>query len=42
MPEGAALTPGMRVVCRDAEWLVTKVDFSDHVHQHFAVWSMGI
>ena len=24
-----ALTPGMRVLCRDAEWLVTRVDPSD-------------
>jgi hypothetical protein len=31
----------MRVLCRDAEWLVTKVDFSDHAHNHHAVYCVG-
>ena len=41
MSIGVALTPGMRVLCRDAEWLVTKVDFSDHAHKHHAVYCVG-
>ena len=36
-----ALTPGMRVLCRDAEWLVTKIEFSDHAHRHHAVHCLG-
>jgi integrase len=27
----------MRVLCRDAEWLVTKVEFSNYAHTHHAV-----
>jgi superfamily II DNA or RNA helicase len=31
----------MRVLCRDAEWLVTRVDPSDHAGKHFAVHCVG-
>jgi len=41
MPSVVAPTPGMRVLCRDAEWLVTRVDPSDHSHQNFAVHCVG-
>ena len=41
MSNGVALTPGMRVLCRDAEWLVTKVESSDHDQQHHAVHCLG-
>lgn len=27
--------------CRDAEWLVTKVEFSAHAHRHHAVHCVG-
>jgi hypothetical protein len=38
---GVALAPGMRVLCRDAEWLVTRVDPSDYTNTHFAVHCVG-
>lgn len=41
MPNAVAPTPGMRVLCRDAEWLVTRVDPSDHSHKHYAVHCVG-
>lgn len=41
MPRVVAPTPGMRVRCRDAEWLVTRVDPSDHSHQNYAVHCIG-
>src|SRR5690606_33975566 len=41
MPKVATPTPGMRVLCRDAEWLVTRVDPSDHSHQNYAVHCVG-
>jgi SNF2 family DNA or RNA helicase len=31
----------MRVLCRDAEWLVTRVDPSDHTHENYAVHCIG-
>ncbi|MGE3781021.1 MAG: SNF2-related protein, partial [Pirellulaceae bacterium] len=34
-------TPGMRVLCRDAEWLVTRVDPSDYANKHHAVHCIG-
>ncbi len=37
----AAPTPGMRVLCRNAEWLVTRVDASDFTNTHFAVHCVG-
>lgn len=40
LPE-VPLTPGMRVLCRDAEWLVTRVEAADSVHQHQAVHCVG-
>lgn len=33
--------PGMRVLCRDAEWLVTRVEYSDYTHRHHAVHCLG-
>jgi hypothetical protein len=41
MPNVVAPTPEMRVLCRDAEWLVTRVDPSDHSHRHYAVHCIG-
>ena len=41
MPDVIAPTPGMRVLCRDAEWLVTRVDPSDHHRQNYAVHCIG-
>ena len=41
MPKVVAPTPGMRVLCRDAEWMVTRVDPSDHSHRHYAVHCVG-
>jgi len=41
MRKVVAPTPGMRVLCRDAEWLVTRVDPSDHSHQNYAVYCIG-
>ena len=41
MSNAVALAPGMRVLCRDAEWLVTRVDPSDYSHKHFAVHCVG-
>jgi len=41
MPDGVALAPGMRVLCRDAEWLVTRVESSDNLHVHRAVHCIG-
>ena len=41
MSNTAAPTPGMRVLCRDAEWLVTRVEYSDFAQQHHAVHCVG-
>ena len=41
MSNQVALAPGMRVLCRDAEWLVTRVDPSDYTHTHHAVHCVG-
>jgi ERCC4-related helicase len=41
MSKVVAPAPGMRVLCRDAEWLVIRVDPSDHAHQHHAVHCVG-
>lgn len=41
MSNDVALAPGMRVLCRDAEWLVTRVDPSDYENKHFAVHCVG-
>lgn len=40
MPE-QAFAPGMRVLCRDAEWLVTRVEYSDFAHRNHAVHCIG-
>lgn len=40
MPD-APPTPGMRVLCRDAEWLVTRVDPSDYDGRYHAVHCVG-
>ena len=40
-PPTVSFAPGMRVLCRDAEWLVTKVDPSDTENRHFAVACTG-
>ena len=41
MSSAVAPAPGMRVLVRDAEWLVTRVDPSDYSHQHYAVHCVG-
>lgn len=41
MSEITAPTPGMRVLCRDAEWLVTRIDPSDYSNLHYAVHCIG-
>lgn len=38
----ASITPGSRVVCRDAEWLVTRVDASKYSTDEFAVHCVGV
>ena len=34
--------PGARILCRDAEWLVTRVKISDYAAPHFAVHCIGV
>ena len=41
MPDRAPFAPGMRVLCRDAEWLVTRVEYSDFAHNNHAVHCIG-
>ena len=41
MSNATAPAPGMRVLCRDAEWLVTKVEYSDFAHEHHAIHCVG-
>lgn len=36
------LAPGMRVICRDSQWIVRKVDPSDYSNKHFAVHCLGV
>ncbi|MDO6788118.1 DEAD/DEAH box helicase [Cobetia marina] len=38
---GSVFTPGMRVVCRDAEWLVSRVDAAGS-YQHQIVFCTGV
>jgi ERCC4-related helicase len=38
----APITPGSRVVCRDVEWLVTRVDASKYAIDEFAVHCVGV
>jgi SNF2 family DNA or RNA helicase len=33
--------PGTRILCRDAEWLVTRVDPADYTNTHFAIHCVG-
>jgi ERCC4-related helicase len=42
MPQPPTLAPGMRVLCRDAEWLIHRVDPSDYAHVHHAVHCVGV
>jgi ERCC4-related helicase len=42
MSEQPPLSPGMRVLCRDAEWLVTRVDPADFANTHYAVHCLGV
>jgi hypothetical protein len=42
MPDQAPITPGIRILCRDAEWLVTRVEVSDDANQEFAVHCVGV
>src|SRR5262245_10682806 len=37
----ATYTPGMRVLCRDAEWLVTRVESSNYDNTEHAVHCLG-
>ncbi|MDB4373021.1 DEAD/DEAH box helicase [Mariniblastus sp.] len=39
--EDSQFAPGMRVLCRDAEWLVTRVEHSDYTFRHHAVHCIG-
>ena len=38
----APITPGTRIICRDAEWLVTRVDASGYSIDDFEVHCVGI
>jgi len=38
----APITPGSRIICRDAEWLVTRVDASKYSIDDFEVHCVGI
>jgi ERCC4-related helicase len=42
MPDQIPPTPGARILCRDAEWLVTRVEISDYAAPHFAVHCIGV
>ena len=35
------IAPGMRVLCRDSEWLVTRVEPSDRIHKSYAIHCIG-
>ncbi len=35
------LAPGMRVLCRDAEWLITRIEAADQNRQHYCVHCVG-
>ena len=41
MVEAVSYAAGMRVRCRDAEWLVTRVEAADQAGRHFAVHCVG-
>jgi len=40
-PPLTPLTPGMRVLCRDAEWLVTQIHSANHRHDQQVVYCVG-
>ncbi|MCP4752415.1 MAG: DEAD/DEAH box helicase [Proteobacteria bacterium] len=40
--EGKSLSPGLRILCRDAEWLITRVDTYDVFNNHFVVHCVGV
>lgn len=41
MSKGVSYAAGMRVLCRDAEWLVTKAEPADYSNEHYAVHCVG-
>jgi ERCC4-related helicase len=41
MPDHTPITPGIRILCRDAEWLVTRVEIADYANGHRAVHCVG-
>jgi len=36
------LSPGLRVLCRDAEWLITRVEITQHHPSEYAVHCVGV
>jgi hypothetical protein len=42
MCDQSPLTPGACVLCRDVEWLVTRIEISDYAAPHFAVHCIGV
>ncbi|MUG95588.1 hypothetical protein F7734_25805 [Scytonema sp. UIC 10036] len=42
MPNILPLAPGMRVLCRDAEWLVQRVEASNDIGSQYAVHMVGV
>lgn len=42
MPSTLSIAPGMRVLCRDAEWLVQRVDASNEAGTQHAVQVVGV
>ena len=41
MPDQAVLAPGMRVMCRDSEWIVNRVQPADSLGKHQAIQCTG-
>lgn len=39
--QAPSIAAGMRVLCRDAEWLVTRVTPADHLHRNKAIHCVG-
>jgi hypothetical protein len=42
MPDQTPLTPRARILCRDAEWLVTRGEIAAYAARHFAVHCLGV
>jgi hypothetical protein len=42
MPSVLTLAPGMRILCRDAEWLVQRVEASNDAGTEYAVHVVGV